>query len=158
MAILKSYHPPRRLRYIGVMCRNHNGLLFQRPVPLEDFQERRGRAPVQIAGRLVRQKDRRPHMQGASHGHPLLLADRELAGLVLRATHQPQVFEQADRPRRRERPASSSAPRSAPPTVTLPAVGRSSPPSRWSSVDFPDPDAPTTATTSRSEEHTSELQ
>src|SRR6185503_19582260 len=35
-----------------------------------------------------------------------------------------------------------------PPIATTPAVGRSRPPSRWSSVDLPEPEAPTTATIS----------
>src|SRR5262249_32116112 len=34
------------------------------------------------------------------------------------------------------------------PILTLPEVGRSSPPSRWSSVDLPTPDSPVTATIS----------
>lgn len=38
--------------------------------------------------------------------------------------------------------SSSSEAMSAPPTSTLPDVGLASPPSRWSSVDFPDPDGP----------------
>lgn len=38
--------------------------------------------------------------------------------------------------------SSSSEAMSAPPTSTLPDVGVASPPSRWSSVDFPDPDGP----------------
>ena len=37
---------------------------------------------------------------------------------------------------------------SMPSTVTEPEVGRSSPPSIWSRVDFPEPEVPTTATNS----------
>src|SRR5687768_2656631 len=52
------------------------------------------------------------------------------------------------RPRSSARASSSSAKISAPSSVTLPAVGVSRPARMASSVDFPEPDAPTTASAS----------
>src|SRR5688500_15881126 len=52
------------------------------------------------------------------------------------------------RPRSSARASSSSSKMSAPSSVTLPAVGVSSPARIASSVDFPEPDAPTTASAS----------
>src|SRR5207253_470874 len=52
------------------------------------------------------------------------------------------------RRRYRASPASPHAARSSPWNRTRPPVGRSSPPSRWSKVDFPTPEAPMRATNS----------
>src|SRR3989442_4282166 len=48
---------------------------------------------VEVAGRFVREQDRRVTHNGAGHGHALLLASGELHRIVLGTVHHPDLFE-----------------------------------------------------------------
>src|SRR5262249_15007624 len=53
---------------------------------------------VEIARGLVGQEQRRPPRDGAGHGYALLLAARELDGVVVRALREPDVGQEGARP------------------------------------------------------------
>ena len=60
--------------------------------------QRLGGLLVEIAGRLVGQKDGGPHDEGARHGHPLLFAARQHAGTVRQPLAETDAAQQFLRP------------------------------------------------------------
>ena len=109
----------------------------------------RARAVVRRArrarrGRAARRRRRRASRSGTPAmrcGKRDVLLRRELGQQMVELEDEADVARCGTAPARA--PASSSS--DCPKTSTRPASGRSMPPSRWSSVDFPTPDGPITA-------------
>ena len=83
---------------IGIVGDHEHGDAALLVEPAQEGKNLRAGLGVEVAGGLVGQDDRGVVDQGAGNGHPLLLAARQLVGVVPQALPQPELFEDGLRP------------------------------------------------------------
>ncbi len=93
--------PPSSRRTRSARCaRERSWVTITRAVPSRRRKAKsnspscRPFSPVEVAERLVQQHDARPVHEGPRHGHPLLLAARQLSGKVVLAVAEAQFPQQ----------------------------------------------------------------